>query len=153
MYHNNNYQPRQNNFQQGGGNQGGNRIPNRIYVGGIPQTASQDELRDYFSNFGMVKDARIITDQIGNSRGFGFVTYNNEHDASKVLALKDEELIFKENKLNVNQAFRNHNNNGGGGGGQHQQHQPQQHHGGHFQQGGFGQQHFGGAPHMRGYGQ
>ena len=38
--------------------------------------ASQDELRDYFSNFGLVKDARIITDQIGNSRGFGFVTYS-----------------------------------------------------------------------------
>jgi RNA recognition motif-containing protein len=108
--------------------------------------ASQDELRDYFSNFGLVKDARIITDQIGNSRGFGFVTYNNEQDASKVLALKEEELIFKENKLNVNQAYRNHNNNhqnqhhmGGQGGFQ----QQQQHQGG-FQSYGGHQQHFGG---------
>ncbi len=45
------------------------RIPNRIFVGGIPQTASQDELREYFSHFGHVKDARIITDPRGNSRG------------------------------------------------------------------------------------
>ena len=150
MYHNNNY--RQNNFQQGGGQQMSNRIPNRIYVGGIPQTASQDELKDYFSNFGLVKDARIITDQIGNSRGFGFVTYNSEHDASKVLALKEDELIFKENKLNVNQAYRNHNNQQ-----QQQQHggQPQQHYGGgqgHFGgQGGHQNHHFGGG-NMR-YGQ
>ena len=46
------------------------RIPNRIFVGGIPQTASQDELRDYFSHFGHVKDARIITDPRGNSKGY-----------------------------------------------------------------------------------
>jgi len=45
------------------------RIPNRIFVGGIPQNASQDELRDYFCHFGHVKDARIITDTRGNSKG------------------------------------------------------------------------------------
>ena len=49
---------------------------------------------------------------------FGFVTYDSENDASKVLSLKEEELIFKENKLNIGHAFRkknfvnNYNNNG-----------------------------------------
>lgn len=95
------------------------RIPNRIFVGGIPQTASQDELREYFGHFGMVKDARIITDPRGNSKGYGFVTYESENDASKVLSVKEEDLIFKESKLNIGHAFRKKNNfpgqQGGGG--------------------------------------
>lgn len=91
------------------------RIPNRIFVGGIPQSASQDELRDYFSHFGHVKDARIISDQRGNSRGYGFVTYDNENDASKVLSLKEEELVFKDNRLNIGHAFRKKNFGGGPG--------------------------------------
>lgn len=86
------------------------RIPNRVFVGGIPQTASQEELREYFSHFGHVKDARIITDPRGNSKGYGFVTYESENDASKALSVKEEDLIFKESKLNIGHAFRKKNN-------------------------------------------
>lgn len=84
--------------------------------------ASQEELRDYFAHFGPVKDARIITDPRGNSRGYGFVTFDSENDASKVLTLKDQELVFKDSKLNVGHAFRKKNNfaNGGGVGGMQQ---------------------------------
>jgi len=108
------------------------RIPNRIFVGGIPAHASQDELRDYFSHFGRVKDARIIGDARGNSKGYGFVTYESENDASKVLSLKEEDLIFKENKLNIGHAFRKKNFGPGGQvqgqgfGGMQQQHQQPQ---------------------------
>lgn len=69
-----------------------------------------------------MKDARIISDQRGNSRGYGFVTYDNETDASKVLSLKEEELVFKDNRLNIGHAFRKKNFGGAGqgmgGGGQ-----------------------------------
>jgi RNA recognition motif-containing protein len=78
-------------------------------------------LRDYFAYFGSIKDARIITDPTGVSRGFGFVTFENEMDAAKVLALKEQDFIFKDTKLNVAQAFRNNNNQNqqfGQGGGQ-----------------------------------
>ena len=50
---------------------------------------------------------------------FGFVTYDSENDAMKVLSLKEEDLIFKENKLNIGHAFRKKNNfdqQGGQGG-------------------------------------
>jgi hypothetical protein len=73
--------------------------------------ASQDELREYFAHFGQVKDARIITDPRGNSKGYGFVTYESEQDASKVLSLKEEDLVFKESKLNIGHAFRKKNAN------------------------------------------
>lgn len=124
----------------GGNNNNMFRIPNRIFVGGIPQTASQDELRDYFAHFGPIKDARIISDPRGNSKGYGFVTYESENDASKVLGVKEEELVFKESKLNIGHAFRKKNNNGGGGfgGGGHHHHQQQHHHQNHYGGGGGG---------------
>ena len=58
------------------------------------------------------------------NNSYGFVTYDSENDASKVLSLKEEDLIFKENKLNIGHAFRkknfvnnygNNNNQMGGG--------------------------------------
>ena len=101
MYRSNNYH-----------NQNINRVPKRIYVGGIPDDASQDELRDYFSNFGTVVDARIILDPIGHSRGYGFVTFDQENEASRVLGLGEDKLTFKENKLQVGQAFKNNPRNG-----------------------------------------
>jgi len=107
MYNNNQHHFNNNNNNN---NNSMYRIPNRIFVGGIPQIASQDELRDYFSHFGLVKDARIITDPRGNSKGYGFVTYESEADASKVLSLKEEDLVFKDSKLNIAHAFRKKNN-------------------------------------------
>lgn len=135
------------------------RIPNRIFVGGIPQSASQDELRDYFSHFGHVKDARIITDPRGNSRGYGFVTYESEADASKVLSLKEEELVFKENKLNIGHAYRKKNNFASPQQqqqqGQHQHHQSSNyghHHHQMNQMNGMGSGHMGGHHQMSNHG-
>ena len=44
-------------------------IPNRIFVGGLPNILSENELKDYFIKFGQVKDVRIIVDTIGQSKG------------------------------------------------------------------------------------
>ena len=45
-----------------------------IYVGNLPYTTTEDELRDAFSEFGAVERAQVITDrETGRSRGFGFV--------------------------------------------------------------------------------
>ncbi len=46
----------------------------RIYVGNLPWSATEEELRDVFSPFGDVQSVAIITDrETGRSRGFGFV--------------------------------------------------------------------------------
>lgn len=82
-----------------------------IYYDVDDEQASQDELREYFGFFGSIKDARIIMDQVGQSRGFGFVTYDNESDALKVLAQRDQDFMFKDTKLNIGQAFRQNNQN------------------------------------------
>jgi RNA recognition motif-containing protein len=45
-----------------------------IFVGNLPFSATEDDLRGLFSEFGTVDSAAIITDrETGRSRGFGFV--------------------------------------------------------------------------------
>ena len=45
-----------------------------IYVGNIPWSATDEQLRELFAAFGSVSSARVITDrETGRSRGFGFV--------------------------------------------------------------------------------
>jgi len=52
-----------------------------IYVGNIPYDCTADDLRDWFSDFGMVIHARIVADRAtGHSRGFGFVQMTDGAD-------------------------------------------------------------------------
>jgi len=54
------------------------RASNKIFVGGLPQDVSTDELRGYFSGYGAVADAVVMLDRRTNrSRGFGFVRFGN----------------------------------------------------------------------------
>ena len=46
----------------------------KLYVGSLPYTTSEDELKTIFSEYGDVETVRIITDKFtGKSKGFGFV--------------------------------------------------------------------------------
>jgi RNA recognition motif-containing protein len=45
-----------------------------IYVGNLPYSASEDELRTAFAAFGNVSSVNLITDKFsGQSKGFAFV--------------------------------------------------------------------------------
>jgi len=58
----------------------------KIFVGGIPISLSNTEFRKYFEEFGKVLETQVMTDrESGRSRGFGFVTYEDEKMADKVL--------------------------------------------------------------------
>ena len=86
----------------------------RIYLGNLPFSATEDEIRELFSAHGEVESVSLVTDrETGRPRGFGFVE----------LASGGEEAIEKLNgvdfggrSLNVNEA-RPRNDRGGGGGG------------------------------------
>lgn len=46
-----------------------------------------DELRDYFSGYGSVVDYQIMIDhKTGRSRGFGFITFENEDAVENIFA-------------------------------------------------------------------
>jgi hypothetical protein len=58
----------------------------KIYVGNVPLDATVQELADPFRAYGTVKEARIILDRdTGNSRGFGFVTYEDPACVEKLM--------------------------------------------------------------------
>ena len=48
--------------------------PKRVYVGNLPFSATEEEVRDLFSPFGTVTSVSLISDrETGRPRGFGFV--------------------------------------------------------------------------------
>lgn len=72
-----------------------------IYVGNLEWKTSVDELKDFFSPYGQVTSANIITDrETGQSRGFGFVTMENADQAIEELNGKE----FRGRALKINEA-------------------------------------------------
>ncbi|CAN4089106.1 unnamed protein product [Withania somnifera] len=58
----------------------------KIFVGGLPLSLTEDELKGYFSSYGHVLEQQIMLDrENGRSRGFGFVTFDSENAIEKVL--------------------------------------------------------------------
>ncbi|CAH8834301.1 unnamed protein product [Trichobilharzia szidati] len=88
----------------------GTLIPNRIFVGGINSNTTEDELRTFFSTYGVIKDVKIINDKSAQSKGtYGFVTFENQEIAEKIIKNEAESLIFKDRKLNIGYAVRKQN--------------------------------------------
>jgi cold-inducible RNA-binding protein len=67
---------------------------NKLFVGGISWNTKEEGLKEFFSQVGTVVEAKIITDRMtGRSKGFGFVTMENEEQAQKaVKELNGKEL-------------------------------------------------------------
>lgn len=64
-----------------------------LYVGNLPWSLSEDELRRTFAAHVSVESARIITDrETGRSRGFGFVEVA-EADVEKALAAMNGAVV------------------------------------------------------------
>lgn len=58
----------------------------KLYVGGLPYSTRDEELRDAFSKAGSVESATIIMDKMtGRSKGFGFVEMASEAEASAAI--------------------------------------------------------------------
>mmetsp|Transcript_44536 Transcript_44536/g.172705 ORF Transcript_44536/g.172705 Transcript_44536/m.172705 type:complete len:92 (+) Transcript_44536:99-374(+) len=87
----------------------------RLFVGGISWDTNDDLLRDAFARFGPVRDARVIYDRdSGRSRGFGFVTFDNDEDADNAVENMDgQELDGR--RIRVNEAMDRGSGGGGGG--------------------------------------
>jgi RNA recognition motif-containing protein len=66
----------------------------RIYVGNLPYSTGDDELKELFEPHGQVESSKVITDrETGRSRGFGFIEMENSEEAKKAIeALNQSEL-------------------------------------------------------------
>lgn len=60
---------------------------NRLYVGNLPYTTTDEELSELFGRFGAVDNVRVMRDMAtGRARGFAFVQMTTDEDAQKAIA-------------------------------------------------------------------
>ncbi|CAL9160122.1 unnamed protein product, partial [Musa hybrid cultivar] len=58
----------------------------KIFIGGLSNGTDDQSLREAFTNYGEVVEARVIMDrETGRSRSFGFVTFTSNEDASAAI--------------------------------------------------------------------
>lgn len=88
-----------------------------IYVGNLPYTATEEDVRALFEPYGQVTRANIVMDRdTGRPRGFGFVEMANDTEANAAIeALNGSQVNGR--SLTVNEARPREPRGGGGGGG------------------------------------
>ena len=90
----------------------------KLYVGNLSFETTENDLQDLFEQHGQVDEVRLMMDRMtGKSRGFAFVTINdNTHASAAMSALNGHELNGR--VLTVNEARpREERPRSGGGGG------------------------------------
>ncbi|MBQ7618485.1 MAG: RNA-binding protein [Desulfovibrio sp.] len=74
-----------------------------IYVGNLPWSATEDQVRELFQAYGDVQSVKLISDrETGRARGFGFVEMEDEAADAAIAAL--ENYSFGGRTLRVNEA-------------------------------------------------
>jgi RNA recognition motif-containing protein len=88
----------------------------KLFVGGLSWGTNDDGLREAFSRFGAISEARVIMDrETGRSRGFGFITFDDDQDAINAMnEMNGKELDGR--SIKVNEAQEKPAGGGGGGG-------------------------------------
>ena len=72
-----------------------------IYVGNLPFSATETEIRDLFAPHGTVESVRLMTDrETGRPRGFGFVEMADGDAARAIQALNGTDLGGRSLRIN-----------------------------------------------------
>ncbi len=92
-----------------------------LYVGNLPHSTTETEVRDLFATHGAVEKITLVTDRdTGRSRGFGFVEMTNANEADKaIMALNGTDLGGRSLIISGAKPKSEHSRGGGrfGGGG------------------------------------
>ncbi len=85
---------------------------NKLYVGSLPFSTTEQELSELFAPHGTVQSAKVITDRYtGQSRGFGFVEMSSDDEAQKAITtlngtqLGSRTLVVNEAKPQEKRSF------------------------------------------------
>jgi RNA recognition motif-containing protein len=88
-----------------------------IYVGNLPYTMQEEDLRETFERYGEVSSAKIVIDRETNrSKGFGFVEMPNQGEGEAAIKALDGQAL-NGRPLRVNPAKPREAGGGGGGAG------------------------------------
>jgi len=96
----------------------GGFMGNKLYVGNLVFSATEQSLTENFSAFGTVQSAKIITDRdTGRSKGFGFVEMASSDEAEAAIeALNGKDVDGRRMTVNVAKPMEPRTNNNRGGG-------------------------------------
>ena len=87
----------------------------KLFVGGLDWNTNDQSLAQAFAGFGTVSEAKVIMDrETGRSRGFGFVTFQDNAEAQAAIAGMDGQSIDGRT-VRVNEAQEKSGGGGGGG--------------------------------------
>lgn len=101
----------------------------KLYVGNMAYSTTEDQLRNLFAEAGTVVSVDVIIDRDTRaSKGFAFITMENQEDATKAISmfdgkeidgrsLKVNEARPREERSGGGRSFGNNQNRRGGGGG------------------------------------
>ena len=98
-------------------------MENKLYVGNLPYTATEDDLKNHFSQAGTVTSVALIKDRAtGRAKGFGFVEMSNGEEAQKAITMfHGQDFMGRTITVNVarprEERPRNFGDRRGGGGG------------------------------------
>ena len=88
----------------------------KIYVGNLPFSATDAEVRELFAQHGTVESVSLITDRdTGRPRGFGFVEMSNADASRAMQELNGKD--FEGRALRVSEAQEREQSGGSRGGG------------------------------------
>jgi len=80
----------------------------KLYVGNLPYSVDEKELREIFGKYGEISEAVVIADRFtGRSKGFGFVTLEDDAGADKAIAeMNGKEVGGRELKVSEARPLR-----------------------------------------------
>ncbi len=89
----------------------------KIYVGNLPFSSSEEDLKNVFGRHGTVESVNMITDrETGRPRGFAFIEMEEASAADDAIRALDGSDLGGRN-IKVNEAQDRRGGGGGGGGG------------------------------------
>jgi len=95
-----------------------------IFVGSLPWSIEEADLRESFEVYGSVSSVKIITDKFtGRSKGFGFVEMENDAEAEKAIAelngatVDGRTIVVNKSEPKPEGERKSFSNNRSGGGG------------------------------------
>lgn len=97
-------------------------MSSKLFIGGLSWNTTDEGLRDAFSRFGEVIEAKVVSDrETGRSRGFGFVTLADAGAAQTAIRETDGSMLdgrsIRVNEAQDRQGGGGRGFGGGGGGG------------------------------------
>ena len=90
----------------------------KLYIGNLPFSAADADLREVFGAHGTVTDAIVMIDRTtGRSRGFGFVTMSSDDEGrAAITALSGADMGGRNLTVNEARPMEDRPRGGGGGG-------------------------------------